>query len=375
MKFRDLAGQTEMRIVYDHQVTSLQDAGGVSRYHYELARHISQHAGVSVRMYLGLNRNVHPHSLLKNAGIRVYSLQSPIRPGRVRYAINEAITGCLSLGQKCDVYHPTRYREMPGIRARRVVVTQYDCTHERFPELFGNADRAIRYKARAFREADLVLCISRSCQQDLLHFHGIDEKKTRVIHPGLSPLPATPREESNTPARRPYLLYVGTRPPYKNCAALLQAFADSRLHVDFDLLLVGGGRLSASEQQQIRALGIAAAVRHQDAASDAELSRAYAGASLFVYPSLYEGFGFPPLEAMSLGCTVLAARTSSIPEVCREVPYYFDPHDISSLTMMLTQAINASDHAQRILAGRDLAASYRWSDCASQTLEAYREIS
>ncbi|HLW53798.1 MAG TPA: glycosyltransferase family 1 protein [Candidatus Angelobacter sp.] len=363
-----------MRVLFDHQVTSLQDAGGISRYHYELARHISRKPGVEVAMYLGLSKNVHDYAALRNGTLRVRSFRSPIKPGLARYAINEIVTGCFLFGQKCDIYHPTRYREMYGIRAGAVVVTHHDSAHERFPELFKNADRVIRFKSRSFRDADLVICVSRSSQQDLFRFHGVAENKTRVIYHGLSALPAPPKETAPLP-ERPYILYVGARYPYKNCAALIQAFGESRLHSQFDLLLIGGGGLSVSEQQQIRALGISAAVHQRNASSDAQLSQAYASASLFVYPSLYEGFGFPPLEAMSLGCIVLAARTSSIPEICRDVPYYFDPNDISHLTMMMTQAINASDHKQRVLAGRELAASYRWSDCASQTLEAYREVS
>jgi len=370
-------GRPDVRVFYDHQVMSLQDAGGASRYHFELARSLSQAPGVQTSIFAGLNRNVHPYALLGNATTDVYSLQTTIGAGKARYVLNEIITSARLFGAgKYDIYHPTLYRAMSCVQSRGRVVTHHDCTHERFPHMFHNVERIKREKRRLFNDCDLIICVSRSSQLDLLEFYGVPERKTRVIHHGLSPLiqggdEITRRESS---VARPYILYVGARHSYKNCLALIQAFAESHLPVDFDLLLVGGGPLSKAELKLIQRLGIASAVRQKAAASEQELADAYAGASLFVYPSLYEGFGFPPLEAMSIGSIILASRSSSIPEVCGEVPYYFDAHDQSSLPRMLVDAINAPDHHQRVIAGKMLADSYKWSKCAAHTLEAYREL-
>jgi glycosyltransferase involved in cell wall biosynthesis len=367
-----------MRIVYDHQVTSLQDAGGASRYHYELARHISKNAKVEIGMYLGLTGNVHPYALLRQSGVRVVSFHSSLRPGLARYAINELLTGVcfMATRQKWDVYHSTLYRAMPTLRARAIVVTNHDCTQERFPRLFPDAQRIIRWKSRLFQKADMIICPSRSTQRDLLHFHDVNAAKTRVIHQGLSSLANPGPNEKSTMALpgRGYLLYVGARHAYKNYTGLLQAFSDSGVHKDFDLLLVGGGPLSSSELKQIQALGLAAVVKHKPVVGDVDLAEAYRQAALFVYPSLYEGFGFPPLEAMCLNCPVLAANCSSIPEVCGDAPYYFDPEDASSLGAMLVHALNAPDRSERITAGHQKALQYQWSECANNTLEAYHEL-
>ena len=366
-----------VRVFYDHQVMSLQDAGGASRYHFELARNISREPGVQTSIFAGLNRNVHPYALLENATTDVYSLQTTIGAGKARYVLNEILTSArLIWSGKYDIYHPTLYRAMSSVQSRGRVVTHHDCTHERFPHMFPNVERIKREKGKLFNDCDLIICVSRSSQLDLLEFYGVPETKTRVIHHGLSPLIQGGEERTRWAVSRPrpYILYVGARHSYKNCLALIQAFAESRLHLDFDLLLIGGGPLSHGELKLIQRLGIASAVRQKSLASDWELAGAYAEASLFVYPSLYEGFGFPPLEAMSMGAIILATRSSSIPEVCGDVPYYFDALDPTSLKRMLVNAINAPDHHQRVVAGKNLADSYKWSKCAARTLEVYREL-
>ena len=140
--------------------------------------------------------------------------------------------------------------------------------------------------------------------------------------------------------RRDYVLYVGTRARYKNFEGLLKAFHETGLHQSFDLLALGGGALTPAEEKLIASLGIGRSVICLPLVSDELLAEAYAGAKLFVYPSFSEGFGFPPLEAMSANCPVLASRVSSIPEVCRDAPFYFDPADQHCFQDALLRAIN-----------------------------------
>ena len=108
--------------------------------------------------------------------------------------------------------------------------------------------------------------------------------------------------------------------------------------------------------------------------SDELLAEAYASAKLFVYPSLAEGFGFPPLEAMAAGCPVLASYTSSIPEVCRDAPFYFYPADQGSFARSLIQAVNDEEaRVKSIHRGREVAGGYSWEKCGAETLALYRE--
>jgi alpha-1,3-rhamnosyl/mannosyltransferase len=154
----------------------------------------------------------------------------------------------------------------------------------------------------------------------------------------------------------------------------LHAFRDSGLADSYDLLTIGGGLLSEAEQKRIAGLKLSDTVICLPRPSDEVLAEAYAGAKLFVYPSLNEGFGFPPIEAMSLGCPVLASCTSSIPEICLDAPFYFDPKDAESFRRELLRAVSDEPaRAQATARGREVAAGYSWTRCGQETMAVYRD--
>jgi glycosyltransferase involved in cell wall biosynthesis len=362
-----------VRILYDHQVFSLQNAGGASRYHFELARNLSARPDLDVSAYIGLNDCVHPFTTIENAA--VLSIPSRMKPSIVRYGINEAITGTRALlARRWDVYHPTLYRAMPWARTLKLVVTHHDCTHERFPELFPDIKRILRAKNKLFSDADAIICVSESSRRDLLQFYPVDKTKTYVIHHGLQPVR---RSEVEGPkfaqrVRRPFLLYVGARHSYKNFTSLVHVYARARLARDYDLLAIGGGDWTPKEIQLARKLGVFENLSLILNGDDFLLTEAYSRAALFVYPSLYEGFGFPPLEAMSAGCLTAVGRTSSLPEICGEAAFYFDPSDESSIENSLLDALNSDVREVKVKAGLDRVQHFSWSRCADQTLQVYR---
>jgi len=366
-----------MHVFYDHQVFSLQNAGGGSRYFYELVRYLSGISGIRTDVLLGSNETVHDFRALASRQVRVRSFGNTLHPGARRYFVNELLGSCLSpfLG-KVDVYHPTHHRIMPAVRARRIVVTHHDCTQERFPHVFRYLKRVLAAKKLLYERADSIICVSESSRKDLLHYYAVDEAKTTVVHHGLSPLPRSQAAaaELRQAVRRPYVLYVGSRAEYKNFTGLLQAFHEAKLSADFDLLAVGGGVLTTAEKAMIAGLGLTQSIVCLPRVSDEFLGECYAGARLFVYPSLWEGFGIPPLEAMAVGCPVVAANTGSIPEVCRDAPLYFDPYEPNSLVCTLLQAMNDETGRHRaIKRGKEVAAYYTWKGCGDRTLALYRQ--
>lgn len=366
-----------MRILFDHQAFSLQRAGGASRYFYELMRALGGVSGVHTEVWLGINDTACPFRGLTSAQTRVWGWRSGMRRGRSRYIVNEMLGNSLALfAGRFDVYHPTLYRSMPMVRARALVATHHDCAHERFPQLFANSQQIMRAKRRLYRRADAILCVSESSRQDLLRFYDIEWAKTRVIYHGLRPLqgsePAAAELRRQVPGE--FVLFVGSRAAYKNFAALLRAFRNTGLDQCMCLLVAGGGALTPQEQAIARELGVERRLRVIPAIDDAQLAEAYRAATLFVYPSLCEGFGFPPLEAMAAGCPALVSNTSSLPEVCRNAPFYFDPESQGSLERGLLTAVH--DEAARQQArtrGSQVAALYSWEKCARETLAFYRE--
>ena len=369
-----------MRVFYDHQVTSLQDAGGVSRYFYELARVFSQNARVQPELLHGFSQSVMPFRALPPPA-RVWSWPAAApKAGYARYAINEALTAAMApfLGE-CDVYHSTYQRALPWVRRRALVVTHHDSTPDRYPELFSDAAAIHARLEGLYARADRILCISENSRRDLLQFYRVDERKTEVIYQGFAPLSASEDAAAELLlwiaekelVGRPFLLYVGSRPAYKNFSLVLEALVRQR-NPDLWLLAIGGGNFTVEEHHRIDQMGLRHRVRLLPYASDGQLAAAYRAACLFVYPSLYEGFGFPPLEAMSAGCPALVSGTSAMPEICGDAAFYFDPTRVEELTSLTGELL--ADERLRLskkAAGEARISLYSWEKTAAATLAAY----
>jgi glycosyltransferase involved in cell wall biosynthesis len=366
-----------MRILYDHQVFSLQNVGGASRYHYELMRYLATVPDVQTEVFLGVSHTGYPFKELRSGRTSVMGIRAPLPRGMFCYLLNEALeSGIAPFRSSVDVYHPTYFRRMPMIRARRTVATHHDCTHELFPQLFPDVGKVLRAKKALYAKADMIICISEASRRCLLQFYAVDPSRTRVVHHGLTRLPRCLAAAMDLQARlrRQYLLFVGIRHTHKNFDGLLQAYRETRLHTEYDLLALGGGAMTSSETDRIAQLGLSDNVKCVPMASDALLAEAYAGAKLFVYPSMSEGFGIPPLEAMAAGCPVVASNTSAIPEVCQNAPFYFDPYDAVSFHQALLRGVNDEDARQdAIERGSQVAAGYSWEKCGQETLAIYRE--
>jgi glycosyltransferase involved in cell wall biosynthesis len=364
-----------LRILIDHQVFSLHDTGGVARYFYELGRHLPSGEGVAVEMAVGLNSSIYPFSALAGEALRVYQMHTKMRAGIPRYIVNELLTNAVGIARgRFDIYHSTYYRAAPLVRRRRLVASHFDCIHEIFPEMFRNSKAIIENKKRLYSAADAIICISESSRQDLLRYYSVDPRRASVIHLGLTRFADYSRQEEAVEAE-PYILYVGARGAYKGFTLLMDAYASSGLSGSYVLQAVGGGGFTEAESAKISALGLVNRVRLVPRASERTLAGMYRNASLFVYPSLYEGFGFPPLEAMSLGCPVLTSNTSSIPEVCGDAAFYFDPNLPEALEAALRSALSNRERVAEIVAkGRLQSSRYTWERTAKQTLEVYGMI-
>ena len=365
-----------MRILYDHQVFSLQNAGGATRYHYELMRHFAQEPAVQTELFLGFEQTVLPFHKLSASNVRVASFGGRLHPGGRRYVANELLGNIdAAVRGKFDIYHPTYFRYMPLVRARRMVVTHHDCTHERFPEEFHEPDRVSHAKRDLFARADAIICISESSRNDLLNFYNVDPAKANVVYHGFTRLERTPEgaQELAKHVNRDYALYVGSRNRYKNFRGFLKALYDSGLHRTLLLLVIGGGSFSTEERAFIDDLHLAHSIVALPRVADSLLAEAYSNARVLAYPSLWEGFGLPPLEAMHLGCPVVACNASSVPEVCGDAPFYFEADSPDSLRDVLLRAVNDEDARVRsIERGQATAARYSWAKCAEETLAVYR---
>ena len=299
---------------------------------------------------------------------------------------------------------------LPLIHARRSVVTVHDLGHRYHPNAHTARQRwylewSTRYHTRT---AAHMLADSRATQDDLVRLYGVDRAQITVVHLGVDPAfepvhdpEAIARVRHRYGIQGPYLLYLGTLQPRKNLVRLIEAFAEMgkwansqhairntqyaihntrgrtlSVHATLQLVLAGKkGWLYEDMMARVRALGLEGQVVFPGYVDDADLPALYSGASLFVMPSLYEGFCLPVLEAMACGTPVVCSNVSSIPEVVGEAALLFDPQDVGGLATAMARTMGDKGlRATLIARGRERAQRFTWERCARQVLDVLERI-
>jgi glycosyltransferase involved in cell wall biosynthesis len=248
--------------------------------------------------------------------------------------------------------------------------------HERYPGSFAADDPTARMKALAVHRADHIFCISESTRRDLLETHQLSEDRVSVTYLGYDTLPISGSGAIGLVGSMPYLLYVGGRHGYKNFEGLVRAFASSGwLRSNLRIICFGSTGFSQAERTLIASLGLPEFQVIQLGGGDDLLGALYKNAAAFVYPSKYEGFGIPPLEAMSLDCPVICSNVSSIPEVVGEAGEYFDPHNVESIRASIERVLQSPTRQQELIVqGRFRRELFSWRRCAQETLKIYRRL-
>ena len=367
-----------MRVVFDHQCFSIQVYGGISRYFCELALHLQENEQVNVAVSAPLYIN---NYLSNTASIRPCGLKIPhvAYTGLLVRFLNSMISN-LALKHRTDVdiFHETYYMKLDNSpRSAMRVLTVFDMIHEKFPGAFSSKDKTSRLKALAVNRADHVICISENTRRDLVELFGVEPQKTSVVYLGHSLQVGGSASQLAQTHRQPFVLYVGKRGGYKNFSALVRALGGSRLPAaGFHMVCFGGGPLSTAEIEHMRACQLDPELITYCSGTDDILAGLYQRAALLVYPSLYEGFGIPPLEAMALGCPVVCTNTSSLPEVVGDAAELFDPSCSEQITAAL-EAVALSPERASILSrlGRERAQLFSWKKCAEDTLHVYQRLS
>ena len=393
-----------MKILFDHQIFTLQNYGGISRYYSELMRHLNRTPGVQAELSLKYSDNVYlkdlgleefqvlplnaglgigGHGPIKRKAERALRAAGVLRDEAASQRRNEAASLRRVKGCRFDIFHPTYYDTYYIRHVRRpLVVTIYDLIHEFYPEHFPLADEVRLHKRQLLRRASIVITISQTTKRDLQTFYGVDPGKVAVTLLGNSlDGQAAPPEDGHsrhTPPEPPerFILYVGPRTGYKNFYFSLLAL-EGLLKGDKELFLVcaGGGEFNSQERRLLSTLGLREKVLHFGA-GDASLRRLYSRARLFLLPSLYEGFGLPLVEAMSCGCPVLASNRGALPEIGGGAARYFDPKDAAGMAAAVKEIIGGKGLREELKSrGLVQASKYSWAETARQTLEIYRKLS
>ena len=367
-----------IKVVYDHQIFSAQKYGGVSRIFHELGTRISNYDDFDLKIHGGLYVNEYIASLPKSI---VRGTKIPQIPKVTNLLLNVSRLNSY-LHQKWlktdkpEIVHKTFFSNSAShdnFAGAVNVITVYDMIHEKFMKW---DTEFIKTKAEAIKSADRVICISESTRQDLLDILNIPSEKVSTVYLGNSIEPNL-NPKSTRLIHEPYILYVGSRKaPHKNFQKLLEAYSKTkRLKDNFKLLCFGHRSFSQREISTMRELGLQENSIIHFSGNDSVLAQVYHHAEAFVYPSLYEGFGIPPIEAMALNCPVVCSNVSSIPEIVGNAGEYFDPNEIDSISQAIEKVVFSSTlRADLINKGQERVKFFSWDKCAMETSSIYRQI-
>ena len=284
-----------------------------------------------------------------------------------------------TLHSACGVFHSSYYRTARGRRVRNVT-TVHDLAYE-----LGFAGTGLRshlhrlMHRRAFFASDALICISERTRADLLQVYpSLAGRCAIFVIPhgvSLSTTLASGDGQAKDIAAEPYILFVGRRGDYKNFALALEAFSASTLPRHGFRLLCTGSAFSAAEQRRISRMNLDNKVLAIEVVSRGLLAQLYSAAYCLLYPSLFEGFGMPLLEAMKLGCPVVASKGSVIPEVAGDAALLVDARDPMAMADALTSLADPSLRKRLVDRGRQRAALFTWERSAAQHASVYRSLS
>ena len=367
-----------MRIAYDYQAFSLQSYGGISRYFASLAQGLID-LQQNVQIFAPLHRNRYLAALPSGVVNGREFIKFPPQSKGLFSIYNQVVTRKKITNWQPNIVHETYYSRFGSAPKNcPIVITVHDMIHELFSFEFPVLDSTTRLKKIAIERADHVICISENTKQDLMLLNGTPASKITVIHHGFDQFgdrDAVPVINSNS---RPFLLYVGDRhQEYKNFIGFLKAVATSkRLLKDFEIVAFGSKQFSSTELALIRSLGFIDNQVKQVRGDDDLLGHYYKTAQAFVYPSQYEGFGIPPLEAMAHQCPVISANSSSMPEVIGDAAEFFIPSSIDDMRCAI-EAVVYSESRKDALRKKGLArlTHFSWEKCSRETLAVYQSLS
>jgi glycosyltransferase involved in cell wall biosynthesis len=336
------------------------ELGGSESSTRELLRALARVGTLPYRVYLppaapdegqGLPSEVVPeYRLARTIPARLTAMTlAAVHPGPLR----------AHLGGAEAVHYPLTIR-IPPVSVPSAI-TLHDVQHLDLPQLFSRGERAFRSVAyhRSARSARIVIVPSAFVRDRAVELLGLDAAEIRVIHHGIDHDRFTPDDGQ----REPFLLYPARPWPHKNHAVLFEAFALLRRErPELRLVLTGGGHEGA-KPDGVETLG--------NVSLD-ELVSLYRRASALVFPSLYEGFGLPPLEAMACGCPVACSAAASLPEVCGDAARYFSPDDPQEIAAAVEDVL--ADPATWAARGLERAAGFTWERSAAAHEGVYREL-
>ena len=369
----------------DGLIYGLQPHGGISRVFTNLINALERRNDCRVKLYLPTELKTRV-TLPNHDQSVVYPSPRILRPGRLFCKLNESRASRAAArmwsSAREGVFLSSHYSTHADICIPQIQVMQ-DLIYEKFPELFATAkDRAhVNEKRNSIDAADGIIAPSKWSMLDCRGTYNLQQKATRIIPYAIDDrfrFKATQSAVEGFVAHHtdnePFILHTGSRYLHKNFSALMAAFSRWDKRRKYRLVNVGGGPIQPHEAAIAKGLGIADRLSIVPGLSDDDLVVAYHAASAFVFPSMYEGFGLPVIEAIACGVPSAVSNASCLPEVGGDTPWYFNPYDSNQMLDALDQAVSATKVSPRLSEGISRTLGWNWDQVADQFYAVASEV-
>lgn len=382
-----------MKVLYDHQIFILQKYGGISRYFAEIITNLNNEIDIEIALKYSNNeyikqiksitnsRQIVPkfnffHSIIQLNGLKLlykyFNKHNPFISIALR-TFNKKISIEMLKKQNFDIFHPTYYDNyfLDYIGKKPFVLTIYDMIHELYPEMLKDTT-TIRNKANLAKKAAHIIAISEQTKRDVIDILGIKEDKISVIHLASSMLKSSNNYKHKLPEK--YLLFVGNRSNYKNFDFFVLAVS-SILNKHKDLQVVCSGHsFNKSEVDLMKILKIEERFINLFIHED-QFYEVYKNAIAFIFPSYYEGFGIPILEAYRSECPVILSNSSCFPEIAGDAALFFSPKSKSQLIEAIELVLNDNKIKTTLVEkGKERLENYSWQKTSEKTIEVYKKV-
>lgn len=359
-----------MKVLYDHQIFSSQVYGGVSKYFAEIINILQNRCDIDISAWISNNQYAKEYNLFKMTGFLNGSnfrgkglLMEKIG---IPYSLYKIRRG------DYDLFHATSYDDycLSGLGSKPLVITYHDVN---FLTERDYSAKQVRLQRKYIERADHIIAISENTKKDLLQYFDYPEDKITVAYHGV-PQISIPSCLSTRIVPYNYILYVGMRHGYKNFINFVKAF--SLISEEYPDIRVICTRNSFSKDECDLLINLGVSDRFVAMPVDeTALSRLYRDALFFIYPSIYEGFGMPILEAMQQGCPNVLANASCFPEIAKDAAAYFDPYDIDSISDAMKKVISDNNYRSNIIAaGYKRVLDFSWEKSANIHWDVYRSL-
>ncbi len=364
-----------MRVLIDPQIFNHQLNGGISRYVSKLISGLREFNDVSV--YCPVITSYNHFVPTFNSSIRWFN---PLlhkfsdNPGLLNFRLNNLMLKA----NLADIFIPSFYDTyfFNSLGRIKVILPIHDMIHEKYPDFISGSEKVIENKSKLIKRADHIICVSENTKKDLLNIYKeINPSKVSVIYHGnsIKQEELTASINSNLQLEK-YFIFVGLRGGYKQFDWLVESIADILIEKNMSLLCIGGSAFTEIEQLKLSALNLADRVKVLNP-NDEELKIYYKNATALLFPSFYEGFGFPIIESMSCGCPVVLNSGSCFPEIASHAGYYYEFGDVQGIQKNVYSILDDGQKRKNMIdLGIEIAKRFTWENCLSETNQLLKTV-